>query len=111
MNIDRPAPIKTNLADRIASAKATPNKTGKSFGAAFDQALSKPTPATTPQKMDNGTPQPSSTSPEKVTPAKRNSNEDHLETIKFRLKTGYYNSKNMDDALTEKLTGFFDELA
>lgn len=34
-----------------------------------------------------------------------------METVRFRLKTFYYTSKAIDDALTVKLTGYFDELA
>ncbi len=36
---------------------------------------------------------------------------DHMATILFRLKSGYYSTKAMDDALTDKLSGFFDDLA
>ncbi len=36
---------------------------------------------------------------------------DHMELVKFRMRTGYYSSKNIDDALTDKLTGYFDDLA
>ncbi len=36
---------------------------------------------------------------------------DHMATILFRLKSGYYTTKAMDDALTDKLSGFFDDLA
>lgn len=35
----------------------------------------------------------------------------HMEMVKLRLKSGYYNNSNVDDALSEKLTGFFDDLA
>jgi hypothetical protein len=34
-----------------------------------------------------------------------------MEMVRFRLKTGYYASKAIDDALTDKLSGYFDELA
>ncbi|MBW8887007.1 MAG: hypothetical protein JF616_04530 [Fibrobacteres bacterium] len=36
---------------------------------------------------------------------------DHMELVRFRLKTGYYASKAINDALTDKLSGYFDELA
>lgn len=36
---------------------------------------------------------------------------DHMEMVRFRLKTGYYASKAIEDALSEKLSGYFDELA
>ena len=36
---------------------------------------------------------------------------DHMEMVRFRLKTGYYSGKAIDDALSEKLSGYFDELA
>jgi hypothetical protein len=35
----------------------------------------------------------------------------HMEMVRFRLKTGYYDSKAIEDALSEKLSGYFDELA
>ena len=35
---------------------------------------------------------------------------DHMDLVRFRLKTGYYASKAINDALTDKLSGYFDEL-
>lgn len=36
---------------------------------------------------------------------------DHMELVRFRLKTGYYASKAINDALSDKLSGYFDDLA
>jgi hypothetical protein len=37
--------------------------------------------------------------------------QEYLETIRFRLKTGYYDNPKVDDALSDKLSGYFDEAA
>ena len=35
----------------------------------------------------------------------------HIDTIRFRLQTGYYNNPKVDDALSDKLSGYFDDVA
>jgi hypothetical protein len=37
--------------------------------------------------------------------------DDYLSTIKHRLQSGYYNTQKVDDALSDKLSGYFDEIA
>ena len=37
--------------------------------------------------------------------------ENHMEMVKLRLKSGYYSGSNIDEALSDRLTGYFDELA
>jgi hypothetical protein len=37
--------------------------------------------------------------------------QEYLETIRFRLKTGYYDNPKLDDALSDKLSGYFDDAA
>lgn len=37
--------------------------------------------------------------------------EDHMEQVRLRLKSGYYTSKNIDEALSDRLSGYFDDLA
>jgi hypothetical protein len=126
MKIDGSTSNPGTPANRLGGAKAAPKEGGKSFGAALRKAaaaLPKAPPA--PAVPVGSAPVPTeASSPVEAVPAKAApkakeaeaaepavSAEDHMETIKFRLKTGYYNSKSVDDALTEKLTGFFDELA
>jgi hypothetical protein len=140
MKIDGAAPLE-GPADRKAASKASPKRDGKSFAAAFKKAAGAPAPISigtptapsstssststsvanpTPASVAMPAPAPAATShtepPAKNTKASQPSPvepsaEDHLEMIKFRMKTGYYNSNSVDEALTEKLTGFFDELA
>ncbi len=99
MKIDGVTPLKGTLANRAADAKASIKKDGKSFAAAFDKASanikSAPMVTTAPHADNEPVPE----------------GDNYLETIKFRMKSGYYNTKTVDEALTEKLTGFFDELA
>lgn len=135
MKIDGSAPIKGTPGDRPAASKANPKGDGKSFAAAFNKAAtahplgSSPSPApAAPAPVAATTPAAATLAPAQaaasheeaaLNPAPKEgpvkhasiSSEDHMEAIKFRLKTGYYNTKNVDDALTDKLTGFFDELA
>ena len=125
MQLDSNAPIKGPLAEFSQAAKKAPKETGKSFAALFDQTKSTKTPeAFDSQPTKNFSAGPSlstlpSAKPEvkpevkpETTPAKtiEQSTEDHLAMIKFRLKTGYYQSPQMDDVLTEKLNGYFDDL-
>lgn len=36
---------------------------------------------------------------------------DHMEQVRYRLQSGYYSSKAIEDALSDKLSGYFDDLA
>lgn len=36
--------------------------------------------------------------------------DNHIETIRQRLQSGYYNNPKVDDALSDKLTGYFDDV-
>ena len=89
MKIENPTPLPSPRADLGPIGKSIPKDGGRAFGEAFANAL--------------GTSQP--------TAAKAASSEDHLKAIKLRMETGYYNTKSVTDALSEKLTGIFDELA
>ncbi|GEM_PF-2425854 len=135
MQIDGSAPVKGTQGDRTAASKPASKGDGKSFAAAFKKAstahpLVPTTPPVPPAPASATTAanQPAPVPEAKCDPAPENalqnsaakegpvknaaiSAEDHMETIKFRLKSGYYNTKNVDEALTDKLTGFFDELA
>lgn len=115
MGIEGIQPNKGAGGEKAGAAKASPTPGGKSFGAALEKAaaaLSKnpnPPPAEDPgarTALPRAMPSESAgTAGETATPPA-----DPLEMIRFRMKTGYYNSKTLDDALTEKLTGFFDDL-
>jgi hypothetical protein len=48
---------------------------------------------------------PPSSVPAEATP------ENHMDLIRFRMKTGYYNNPQVDDALGDKLSGYFDDAA
>lgn len=37
--------------------------------------------------------------------------ESHMEMVKLRLKSGYYSSQKIDEALSDRLTGYFDDFA
>lgn len=101
---------------RFSAAKPeAPKPGGKSFRDLLKKAsapaesaappVPAPAPATAPEAA---APKPA----EAQGPAKESDSfADHMETVRFRLKTGYYSSKAIDDALTDKLTGYFDELA
>ena len=97
MKIDGVTPIKGTLTNRTGDAKASLKKDGKSFAAAFDKASANVKSAPMVATHADNEPVPDG--------------DNYLETIKFRMKSGYYNTKTVDEALTEKLTGFFDELA
>jgi hypothetical protein len=78
--------------------KADPKAGGKSFADALGkaQAQNQPVPAENAPKPD-AQPLPSGDS--------------HLDAIRFRLQSGYYNNPKVDDALSDKLSGFFDDVA
>ena len=124
MKIEGKLPLQGTPADKKPIRFPTKVE-GKSFGATFDKAIAntgpKPPEAGIPLASTPITPVavPSHPMPDLNAaagpegPIKKNaiSADDAMETIKFRLKSGYYNSKPVTDALTDKLTGFFDELA
>lgn len=112
MRIDGIQPNQDASGEKAGGAKATPPDGGKSFGAALEKAAAaRSRNLNAPPAPDPGGP------PEAKAPPSAGAAEatgappaDPLELIRFRMKTGYYNSKSLDDALTDKLTGFFDDL-
>jgi hypothetical protein len=48
-----------------------------------------------------------SNAPEQASPP----SDSHIDAIRFRLQTGYYNNSKVDDALSDKLSGYFDDIA
>lgn len=100
-----------------AGKPAAPKEGGKSFGALLKKAEAQaaprpavPAPAPAPVAA---APKPAESAAVAEAAAKdpEAAFADHMETVRFRLKTGYYSSKAIDDALSEKLTGYFDDLA
>lgn len=123
MRIDGKTPIKGLPGDRAADPSPAPKAGGKSFGAALRKASDAlagsapqapvPNAPADGKAPASGTAAPIFSAPKALTGAEApaDSPENHLETIRFRMKTGYYDSKSINDALTDKLTGFFDDLA
>jgi hypothetical protein len=125
MEIRGNKPAEGSEARRFSAGKAAPKPGAKSFGAVLKQAAagSGPAPAPVePPREAAASAQASAADPEKTTegasaqaappaPASAETSfADHMEMVRFRLKTGYYASKAIDDALTDKLSGYFDEL-
>jgi hypothetical protein len=125
MKIDGTAPTQGPEGRRFQAAKANPAKEGgKSFGALLKKATapapapSAPIPASAQESaaVSSAPAASESTASEPKIAKKRADSEpadfaNHMEMVKLRLKSGYYNNTNVDDALSEKLTGFFDDLA
>ena len=119
MKIEGNKPTQGTEGRRFTAGRAgAPKEAGKSFGDLVKKAAAEPpAPAA-------AAPAPAAASAGKAAEAKageakpeapakegETSFADHMETVRFRLKTGYYSSKAIDDALSDKLTGYFDELA
>ena len=122
MKIDGTAPTQGPEGRRFQAAKSIPAKEGgKSFGALLKKAAGAPagTPAPAPSAgAATSPPVQAQTSPvSEPKPAKQDAESspadfaNHMEMVKLRLKSGFYNNTNVEDALSEKLTGFFDDLA
>lgn len=103
----------TNPAERLkGKSKADPGNASagaKSFGDALARAKSagQPSPASpaypaAPAQQTAGGPAPEPALP----PAESN-----IDTIRFRLQSGYYNNPKVADALSDKLSGYFDDVA
>lgn len=112
MRIEGTQPNKGISGENAGGAKASPKAGGKSFGAALEKAASalsrNANPPATPASGHSGPASPSK--PAAPADGAATTPADSLEMIRFRMKTGYYNSKSLDDALTDKLTGYFDDL-
>ncbi|MEO6094847.1 MAG: hypothetical protein ABIW76_03875 [Fibrobacteria bacterium] len=123
MKIEGTAPTQGPDGRRFSAAKSAPPKEGgKSFGALLKKAgEGKPVPASdsapaSAPAQTLSTPAPAPV--EMKTPGAAGESADapesfasHMDMVKLRLKSGYYHNTNIDDALSEKLTGYFDDLA
>ena len=130
MEIRNQKPVSGSEPRRFSAKPAAPKAGAKSFASTLDKAFTgsapgKPAPAVsdTPQPAEDAASQVAAKPPlpaegktpaDAATAAPADSDAafaDHMEMVRFRLKTGYYASKALDDALTDKLSGYFDELA
>ena len=119
MKIDGNKPTQGTEGRRFTAARAgAPKEAGKSFGDLVKKAAAEPAPAPAPAQapVAKAETKAADAKPEAATSAAAAkegdaSFADHMETVRFRLKTGYYSTKAIDDALSDKLTGYFDELA
>lgn len=116
MKIDGTAPTQGPEGRRFQAAKSIPAKSdGKSFGALLKKAAEVPPMAAQAAAAQVSSPE--TPAPAVSKPGKKSADSDpadfanHMEMIKLRLKSGFYNNTNVNDALSEKLTGFFDDLA
>jgi hypothetical protein len=53
----------------------------------------------------------SATTPEGPVPSAPPPMGDNLDAIRFRLQSGFYKDAKVDDILSDKLSGYFDEIA
>ena len=131
MEIRGNKPAEGSEARRFSAGRTPPKPGARSFGAVLKKAVSDPDPAPasaeTHSEMAPAAQVPAekasegasasqapgaSRAPESPAPASpETSFADHMEMVRFRLKTGYYASKAIDDALTDKLSGYFDDMA
>jgi hypothetical protein len=122
MEIRGNKPAEGSEARRFSAGRPAPKPGAKSFGAVLKQAVtdtgSAPAPVEPPrgeasqaqaaaEKAQEGASAPASSD---APASPETSFADHMEMVRFRLKTGYYASKAIDDALTDRLSGYFDEL-
>jgi hypothetical protein len=112
MKVNGLTPGQGNPADKLGAAKRPQAAPGKSFADALKKAAqgaseapSTPAPAAHPGAA--------AATPSEAAkyPAAESSAETHLATIKHRMQTGYYDSKKVEDAISDKLSGYFDEIA
>lgn len=120
MKIEGKIPTQGPEGRRFPAAISASNQGAKSFGAELKKAVSSgkgsPPPAPAKSLAHEAASGTESVSKEAI-PAKAKaaeepaSFEDHLAMVKLRVQSGYYTSKSIDDALSDRLTGYFDELA
>jgi hypothetical protein len=127
MEIRGNKPAEGSETRRFSAGPAASKPGAKSFGAALKQAVSDSAPAPAPAEPPREASAPAQAAVQAAAEAvpdaahapaspksqaeAETSFADHMEMVRFRLKTGYYASKAIDDALTDKLSGYFDELA
>lgn len=88
------------------TGKAESPEGGNSFAAALGKAkAAAQAPAQAPASAPPQAGLPSQAS-ENAPPPEMGS---HIDLIRLRLQSGYYNSQKVDEALSDKLSGFFDD--
>ncbi len=121
MKIENRTPLQAPKPDQGPIAGNQPKLGGRTFTAAFTKALiaSPSATARVPVSAPVALPGPAAALttalafPNVSGPVAESgiSPEDHMETIKFRMKTGYYNDISVGDAISEKLSAIFDDQA
>lgn len=101
MKVDGQNPSQgTGPLDRASgSRKAAPKAGGKSFSEALGKAQNA-------SSVPKGSPSAAAGAGSSDPPMDK-----HFDTIRFRLQSGYYNDPKIDDALSDKLSGLFDDFA
>jgi hypothetical protein len=122
-----------SIAASVAGTKAAPKSgpAGKSFGDLLRKAASSPAEASVEAHREAPVASQSpradmpvsqtapSEGPQTVKPsgeaapasqASGDSFESHMDLVKLRLKAGYYSGSNIDEALSDRLSGYFDDL-
>lgn len=89
-----------------APRKADPKAGGKSFADALGKAKAQAQPTAAGTAASPSTPE-----PPKADPAPEPFMGSHIDAIRLKLQSGYYNNPKIDDALSDKLSGFFDDVA
>lgn len=101
MQVDGIHPNGPDSLDKLSGKrKAEPKAGGKSFADALGKARSGAQPPAAP--------------PQAVPPTGGDQPppmDNHIDTVRFRLQSGYYNNSKIDDAISDKLSGFFDDVA
>ena len=82
---------------------------GKAAGKSFADALGKAKAAGQGQPAPQAPASPQATGPEAAPPPESGSQGSHIDQIRLRLQSGYYNTHKVDDALSEKLSDYFDD--
>ncbi len=129
MEIKNNKPVEGSEPRRFSAGRAASKPGASSFAAALKKASEAapaaqggaPVPPEPPQPIENAAaPEPQASPTDGESPASKAEAApadpdaafaDHMELVRFRLKTGYYASKAINDALSDKLSGYFDELA
>jgi hypothetical protein len=97
-------------ASRSGKGVSGPRKgDGKAEGKSFADALGKAKAAAGPQPASQAPAPPPGTGPADAPPPEMGSQGSHIDLIRMRLQTGYYNTHKVDDALSEKLSDYFDD--
>jgi cell division protein FtsN len=94
----------TTPAERLKGKPMADPGAGSAGAKSFGDAFAKARAAGPPAPSAPASPAPAS---EQAPPPA----ESHIDTIRFRLQSGYYNNPKVADAVSDKLSGYFDDVA